>query len=391
MDRGIWWNMSIAEQLYLDSLRQSQWLPPERLKQYQLPLLENLVRHAARQTDFYPDRLRPLFDVDALNDRPIDWSRWHEVPILRRSHASEHFEALKAREVPAEAGRTAEGMSSGSTGTPLKHLRSALSEMAANCTFDRACELNGVDMFGSLAMIIGDTEELYPYPHGMTKKRWNRTAPEASLFVLSTTTSPPEAFVEWLERVRPDHVMAYPVSLREIAEVALNRGGTSLRFKTFLSSGEVLDNEARDSIVRAFGCKIVDLYGAREIGQIAFQCPDGGGYHLSSEAVLCELLDDDGNEVAPGEFGRVVVTPLYNYAMPFIRYDLGDYAKRSLHPAVAAVDCRRSINRWPLPQPLFQNARWHAQAISKCKNKSESQRDRFTPFHSIYSDGGRCA
>ncbi|MGZ3409374.1 MAG: hypothetical protein ACXWJ6_00815 [Xanthobacteraceae bacterium] len=53
MDRGIWWNMSIAEQLYLDSLRQSQWLPPERLKQYQLPLLENLVRHAARQTDFY--------------------------------------------------------------------------------------------------------------------------------------------------------------------------------------------------------------------------------------------------------------------------------------------------------------------------------------------------
>jgi phenylacetate-CoA ligase len=51
------------------------------------------------------------------------------------------------------------------------------------------------------------------------------------------------------------------------------------------------------------------------------------GYHFCSEAVLCELVDERGDLVPPGEYGRVVVTALYNYAMPFIRYETGDYAR----------------------------------------------------------------
>ena len=44
------------------------------------------------------------------------------------------------------------------------------------------------------------------------------------------------------------------------------------------------------------------------------------------ENVYLEILDEDGRPAQPGEPGRVVVTGFYQYSMPFIRYDVGDYA-----------------------------------------------------------------
>jgi putative transport protein len=62
--------------------------------------------------------------------------------------------------------------------------------------------------------------------------------------------------------------MTYPFNLRATAETALSHGGSSHKFKTFVSTGESFDSETRDLIVQAFGCRTIDLYAAREIGQI---------------------------------------------------------------------------------------------------------------------------
>jgi len=55
--------------------------------------------------------------------------------------------------------------------------------------------------------------------------------------------------------------------------------------------------------------------------------------------VLLELLDADDAPVPPGEMGRVVVTSLLNFAMPFVRYDTGDFATAG----AALCDCGRSL------------------------------------------------
>ena len=52
--------------------------------------------------------------------------------------------------------------------------------------------------------------------------------------------------------------------------------------------------------------------------------PDHEHYHVQSEGVFVEVVDDRGRPCAPGEVGRVLVTPLHNLAMPLIRYDIGD-------------------------------------------------------------------
>jgi phenylacetate-CoA ligase len=73
-----------------------------------------------------------------------------------------------------------------------------------------------------------------------------------------------------------------------------------------------------------FCAPFYDQYASEELQMTAWQCPEKDGYHLDADSVVVQFVDDDGGEVAPEERGELVCTSLYNRAMPFIRYALGD-------------------------------------------------------------------
>jgi phenylacetate-CoA ligase len=84
----------------------------------------------------------------------------------------------------------------------------------------------------------------------------------------------------------------------------------------------------RALIEDVFGCRVLNRYGALETGWIACECEKHTGLHISAENVYLEVLRD-GLPVPDGEAGAVVVTNLNNYGFPFIRYCLGDVARKS--------------------------------------------------------------
>ena len=89
--------------------------------------------------------------------------------------------------------------------------------------------------------------------------------------------------------------------------------------------GEVLDEQTRSLLAKAFAGKIVDYYNAEEIGNVAYECPDDHEkMHVNTGSCILEILNDQGVSKGLGEEGRIVVTNLFNHTMPFIRYDLGD-------------------------------------------------------------------
>ena len=59
---------------------------------------------------------------------------------------------------------------------------------------------------------------------------------------------------------------------------------------------------------------------------MAHRCPARHIYHVAAETVYMEILRPNGAPCEPGETGRVVITPLFNYAQPLIRYEQGDLA-----------------------------------------------------------------
>jgi phenylacetate-CoA ligase len=133
--------------------------------------------------------------------------------------------------------------------------------------------------------------------------------------------------IAWLGKQDPHYLLTYPTNLLAILKRCEESGLRLLRLRGVTTLGEVVDPEVREACVRVCGFPLSDGYSAQELGGIALQCPDHVHYHVQSESVLVEVLDDDGNPCRPGEVGRIVVTDLHNFAMPLIRYEVGDYAE----------------------------------------------------------------
>ncbi|MBI5193526.1 MAG: phenylacetate--CoA ligase family protein [Nitrospirae bacterium] len=74
-----------------------------------------------------------------------------------------------------------------------------------------------------------------------------------------------------------------------------------------------------------FKCPVFEKYGTRESGVIACECSVHDGMHIFAEGVYLEFLKD-GRQASSGEMGEIVVTDLFNYGMPLIRYKIGDVA-----------------------------------------------------------------
>ena len=96
---------------------------------------------------------------------------------------------------------------------------------------------------------------------------------------------------------------------------------TSLRYIEM--TGEELTEELRERIRNCFHCLVANQYGAKEVNSIAYECPQGH-LHCMEDNVYVEILDDKGIPVPEEVFGNIYVTTCHNYAMPFIRYGIGD-------------------------------------------------------------------
>ena len=289
------------------------------LEAYQHNLLGPLLEHARRNTAFYADRLAPVFP----NGR-LDLARWNEIPILTRAEAQQQVEALKARHLPPDAGPVSSSESSGSTGRPFLHLKNELVDIASLGMTDRLYRWWGFDGARPMAMFFSRMKDAAPPPDGKSSQGWRSGFPEGTLHMLDMWADT-DTQIAWLLARKLSYLMAYPSTILALAE-RVREDDIDLRFDRVISTAAAVSDEIRDACRNALGCRLIDHYGADEIGHIACECPGCGQYHVGAEGVRVEILDEAGRSCGPGETGRVILTSLYNYAMPFIRYEIGDYA-----------------------------------------------------------------
>lgn len=311
--------MQQSTRAYLDFLRGTPYQPVAWMLEYQRGLIEKIVRHARAQVPYYADRL----DAVLAPDGRFDMNRWREIPILTRAAAQQAGTALFAREVPAESGDWNEQETSGSTGMPLRHRRSAIAGFVNMCVRHRDYENHKFDFDGAVASIQSLSED--PTGNDDAPRRWSfyGKGPMLRFPVRSTV----EQQFEWLQGARAPYLRIFPSLLRALAEHARRLPASDLKFDTVRTYGENLSEETRLIARETFGARVIHSYGATETGRIAAECAACGRFHVPSEAVLVEVLRDDGAAARPGETGRVVVTPFYNFAMPLIRYEIGDLAE----------------------------------------------------------------
>ncbi len=300
-------------------LEQSQWWPPEALLEHQLRQLELLVTHATRTVPFYRDRLEAL---SGLRRGELTMDTFKRLPLLTRTDIQEAGAALHSRRLPKDHGSTFEVSTSGSTGRPVTVKGTEIAAL-----FIRALELrnhlwHGRDFSGKTAKITR------PAPSAADEKRalWV-PAYVSGPMVLFDVARPVGEQLAWLERVNPGYLTTYPSNLLGLLQRCEESGLGLPALRQVITMGEPVEPGLRAACERVWGVPVVDAYSAQELGMIALQCPEHPHYHVQSEGVLVEILSGDGTPSAPGKTGRLVITDLHNFAMPLIRYDIGDYAE----------------------------------------------------------------
>ena len=136
-----------------------------------------------------------------------------------------------------------------------------------------------------------------------------------------------EEQIAWLQEYEPEYLLVHPTNLESLLRYSRETGFRPAGLRAVLTLGEVLEDDVRAACTETWGVAPTDSYSCKEVGMIACQCPEHAHYHVQSESLLVEILDETGAPCAPGATGRVVLTDLHNFASPLIRYEIGDYAE----------------------------------------------------------------
>lgn len=349
-----------AQLALVHQLEQSQWWKPEQIERAQLHQLGILVAHAAATVPFYKERLAG-FDARA----PLTRERWRELPFLTRRDIQDAGERLLSQRVPPAHGRLSASQTSGSTGQPVKTFGTGLTRLMWRAFTLREHLWHERD-FGAKLCAIRIAPNA-PGPDGLTRVGWGpatdtllRTGP-ISVLSLKTDVG---VQAQWLARQDPAYLLSYPTNLLALARRCISENIKMPNLRQVRAIGETVTPGLREAVQEAWGAKVVDLYSSQEVGYIALQCPSGSGlYHVQSESLLVEILDEAGEPCAPGEVGRVVASALHNFAMPLVRYDMRDYAEvgppcpcgRGLATIARVLGRKRNMlvlpggeKRWPL-------------------------------------------
>ena len=321
-------------------LRQSERWAAETLAAQQFRQLERLLAHADRTMPFWRDRLRAAGIQPGEKITPENWAR---IPILTRARAQEAGDALRCRSIPSAHGDLFDGATSGSTGIPLTLFKTQAHLVLWRAFLLRDLLWHGVDLRGKWAALRRDPwGDAGPDQAVAAAKQGPRRFPDLGPEITDLFPTGPISIFEirrpaqeqaaWLLREEPNYLSTFPSNLTGLAQRFRDLGTRPKRLRAIRTAGETVTPDLRALVAETLDVPILDVYSAEEIGYIALQCPNPANpadpdFHVMAEGVKLEILDDADQPCPPGQIGRVVVTPLHNFAMPLLRYELGDYAE----------------------------------------------------------------
>ena len=305
-------------------LEQSEWWTEAELRQRQFQQLGNLVAHAQATVPFYG---AVLAAAGYRPGGPLTPEIWSRLPILDRATLPGNRDALTSRAISPSHGEVTTLRIDRGWG-PFDLRITEVARLMRLACFLREQIWHRRDLSATRAVI--QRNPAAAYPEGRREENWGwpmgvlyETGPQC---VLDSNTTLAEQ-VDWLRRQDPAYLVASPVGALALAREFHSRNLKLPSLKGVQTLGAAPGAALRETCRAAWGVSVVTLYRAEEVGALALQCPEREHFHIQSEQALVEVLDDRGKPCAPGEIGRVVATPLNNFAMPLLRYEVGDTAE----------------------------------------------------------------
>ena len=306
---------------YLDYFDFIDKLSRQQLEERQRRRLKTILIHAYEGTKYY----REVFKKSALSPYQIEDS--HEItklPLLTKDIVRKRFSDLSATNIKKEL--ITEASTGGSTGVPMRFLRdkdSVYLRKGQELYFDRWMGYkvgDKVALFVAASHFDGAVERLKGKIKNATYERILHFDPH------HITENYMALFAREYEKFAPSMIKCFPNSLFVFADFIKRNGIELPGVRSISCTGENLYMHQRKLFGEVFGGEVFEKVGTRESGVIACECSMHKGMHVFTEGVFLELLNNQGQTAKPGEPGKVIITDLFNKAMPLIRYEIGDMA-----------------------------------------------------------------
>ncbi len=302
--------------------------------------LRSILEYAYENVAFYHQRfnvakVKPS-DIKSLEDLP-------KIPILTKSEVQNSFDSLMSRRITKELCNKQE--TSGTTGIPLSIIaeKRVAYIMAANKL--RHYVENGGKLFRERYVVLLPSFKSFRRTHLGVLLRKLGILKRVDL----NTRYPIEDIINRLVDFKPKVIDSYPSFLLLLAR-ELEKKGKAIHPRLVFVGGELLDARSRKLINSSFETEIFDTYGCTEAGFVSWECSEHVGYHTNVDLVVAEFVKD-GEQVAAGESGEIIITPLWNYAMPLIRYKVGDIGT----PSGESCPCGRGLPLMKVLEGRFED------------------------------------
>ena len=270
--------------------------------------LRDLIAHAVRTTDFYKDYPEDI----ALKDLPV---------VNKDTFRQQYDRFISSTYKDAPDNRVM--CTSGSTGTPLR--------MIQNRDKIRHNTAGGIFLGAVAGYYIGMKEAfIRVWVNNVRKSKFQLI--QENMIMMDSSRMDEKALAEMfrtIEKKKVKCLVGYSSALGELSDY-IRKSGTdcsNCSVRAIIPISETMPEPVRRTLEKQFGCPVRAWYSNEENGIMGLQNEENEGYHIDTETYYYEILKMDCDEPAePGELGRIVITDLFNYAFPILRYDNGDTA-----------------------------------------------------------------
>jgi phenylacetate-CoA ligase len=296
----------------LREIQRAPFEPADDVRRNQWRRLSALLAHAEQRVPYYRELFRSL-GVTSRDIRTLD--DFARLPILTKDIIRDRWRDLIREDVPLE--RLQRHHSGGSTGVPLTFYRERAYMDASDAGTYRNFLQCGWRLGEMVAFFWGGNERLQQ----MSRAEFEIRQRMRRMYQFDPFRSGAAEMEEWLRRWPRLHAtiaFGYASTVARFAEFAEAQGRRMPRLRGVFTTAEKLYPPQRRVISRVFGCRVYDLYGSSEVQNIAAECPHGR-MHVNADFVVVE-------SVGRGPASPLILTSLWNDAMPFIRYRNEDCA-----------------------------------------------------------------
>ena len=309
-------------------------MSPEKQRETREKRLRELVAYARENSPYYRNLYRDLpasfelSDLPPVNKRDLmaHWDEW----ISDRNLKLQDVEAFMADK--NNIGRKLNGKylvftTSGSTGNPLVCIcdptaNNIMGGIGAMRSYARREDLMAFVRRGGKSIGVFADEGFYLGNTSIRSRLLSMPWKKKQLAV-SSALYPVEKIVEQLNEFQPAMLGGYPSNLELLINEA-EEGRLHISPVIIMTGGEYLSDILRQRLADTFHCYVQTSYSCTEGGTVACECTNRH-FHVNEDWLIVEAVDKDGNPVPDGvQSDKILLTNLYNYTQPFIRYEVTD-------------------------------------------------------------------